>query len=348
MSASGVTAATDEHPEPRATLSSGHNAKPASPVALQVAANVGRRVMWALITLVVVSFSVFLLVDLTPGDAATHLAGEFATESQIAEIREQLHLDDPVVVRYGRWLAAAAQGDLGESLSKPQSVTEVVARALPPTLSLVAVTIVFIVVASLLAGILSATRRGGLVDRVVLAICSLGMGIPPFFIAIVLVQQFAIGRNWLPAVDYSPISDGWWNWFSHLILPGLALAGVGFAELTRQLRSSLIDTLDSDYVLAATARAIPPFRIVCRHALKNAAIPVITVLGVRIAHLLGTTVIIERVFAINGLGTVLIEAVFNRDLPLVLGIVIVYSVAVLIINLAIDITYPYFNPKLRR
>jgi peptide/nickel transport system permease protein len=287
-------------------------------------------------------------MDLAPGDVATAIAGNEANPELLAEIRRDLHLDDSVFVRYGRWLEDLATGDLGTSLVTKQKVGTVITNALPATLSLVVVAVFFSITISLCAGVACTWRPNGLVDRVIVSISSLGIAMPTFFTGLLLVANFSIKRRWFPAVGYVPPGDGVGDWLRHLVLPGLALSGVTIAELTRQLRGSLQDALGEDYTLAAVARGVGRFRLICKHALKNAAIPVVTVMGIRLAAMLGGAVIVERVFAIRGLGTLIIEAVQSKDLPVLLGIVVLYTIIVVVVNLLVDLSYTYLNPRLAR
>jgi peptide/nickel transport system permease protein len=305
------------------------------------------RALWSLVILVVAKFAVFVLLSLSPGDAAERIAGPEASTETIAEVRSQLRLDDPVVVQYGRWLGGAVRGDMGTSLITREPVTEMVVEALPRTLSLVLVASVMAILVAFAAGVVSAVYAGRAIDRIVVGATSLGVAAPSFWIGIVLVSTFAIDRPWFPAGGYTPIANGFGEWLSRLILPGAALAALATAELTRQLRGSLTDALNRDFTLTARAKGLSATRIVGKHALKNAAIPVVTVLGLRIAQLLGGAIIVERVFAIRGLGTITIDAVNSRDLPVVLGVVTTFSVMVILTNLVVDLSYSYFNPKIR-
>jgi len=305
------------------------------------------RAAWSLVILVVATFAVFALLSFSPGDAAERIAGPEASQQAIQQVRDRLHLEDPVLVQYGRWLGDVAHGDLGDSLITRQPVTTMVGNALPKTLSLVFVATAMAIVGAFVAGVVSALRPGSLLDRLIIGVTSLGVAAPSFWIAIVLVSAFAINRSWFPAGGYTTMSDGFGSWLHHLILPAAALGTVTTAELTRQLRGSLQDALARDFTLTARAKGLSTPRVVGKHALKNAAIPVVTVLGLRIAQLLGGAIVVERVFAIRGLGTITIDAVNTRDLPVVLGVVAIFSVMVILTNLLVDLSYSYFNPKLR-
>jgi peptide/nickel transport system permease protein len=308
---------------------------------------VGQRLLWLIPTLVIVSFLIFLLFDLAPGDPARSVAGEEATEAQLQEVREELKLDDPLLTRYTRWISDAAQGDLGNSIKTREPVVDLVFDSLPPTLSLVAVSMVFSVIAALVLGTASTLYPNTFVTRGASFLSAALIAIPSFWIGLLLVSAFALDRDWFPAVGYVDLTQNPWEWFEHLVLPSLALAGLAAGELARQLQSSLSDVMNKDYVTALRAKGNPERGIVLKHGLKNAAVPVVTVLGVRIAQLIGGTVLVERVFAIDGMGSLTLNAVLTRDIPVVLGVVLVSTIIVLVLNLLVDISYVYFNPKVR-
>jgi peptide/nickel transport system permease protein len=301
----------------------------------------------SVVLLLVVSALVFVLIDLAPGDAAVTLAGENATQERIEEVRGELGLDAPLPVRYAEWVGHAITGDLGKSLSTGESVTSIVIRALPPTLSLVILTMVISIVVAVLGGTLAALKPRSIYDRGTTVIAALGVAVPGFWLALVLASEFAVQRPWLPAIGYTPFGDDPLQWTRHLILPALALATVVAAELMRQLRGTLQDALRTDYVMAARAKGVRTGKLVFKHAMKNAAVPVITVLGVRFATLLGGTVILESIFNLQGLGQATLRAVLARDIPVVLGVTVFVTLVVLVTNIAIEMLHPYFNPKVK-
>jgi len=306
-----------------------------------------RRVLIGVPLLLFVSFSVFVLIDLAPGDPAASLAGENATPEQVAAIRQNLHLDDSIFVRYGHWLADAVHGDLGSSLKTGQSVSSLIAEKLTITASIVGLSLVFVILLALVGGVIGAVRPGGLIDRFVTVVASIATAIPPFWLALVLIVYFAINRSWFPAVGYVGLDEGFLEWFKHLVLPAVALAAVPAAELALQLRGSLVEVLGRDYIVTTRANGLTSMSIIGKHGLKTAAIPVVTVLGFRIAQLLGGTVTIELVFNINGLGRLAVNSTLSHDIPVLLGLVVVTTLVVLIINVLVDISYGYFNPKVR-
>jgi peptide/nickel transport system permease protein len=306
------------------------------------------RLLWAVPSFIAITFLIFVVMNVQPGDPAAAIAGPEASPQILSKIRTELHLDEPVVTQYGRWLGGVVHGDLGTSLVNRESVGTQVMDAVPATLSLLLVSTVFACIGALLLGGVPAIWRHPVVDRTASFSTAVLLAMPPFWLALLLVSAFALDRSWLPAVGYVPFIEDPWQWFLHLLLPALTLGAVLAGELGRQLRGSLRDALDSDYVIAARARGISYRRVVGKHASKNALIPVVTVLGARVAALMGGTVIVEQIFIINGLGRLAVNGAVSRDMPVVLGVVVVASVMVLVINLLVDLSYGYLNPKLRK
>nr|WP_228046676.1 ABC transporter permease [Saccharopolyspora sp. HNM0983] len=297
--------------------------------------------------LVLVSLIVFGLVLLVPGDPAVTIAGEDATDAQIAATRQRMGLDDPLLEQYWRWASAAVQGDLGTSMFSNRSVSGAIAERFPATLSLTAMAIVLALLVSVPAAIAAALHRGGWIDRTATLGTAVGVAMPNFWLGLLLATVFALHLDLLPATGYVPLDDAPLAWLAHLLLPAATLGLAAAAELTRQLRSALIDVFDQDYLRTARAKGLRGGSVVTKHALKNAATPVVTVLGMRISVLLGGTVVVEQIFGIPGLGQLAIEAVLQRDLPMVQGVVVVTAVLVMLANLAVDLSYGYFNPKVR-
>lgn len=306
-----------------------------------------RRILVAVPLVVVVSFVVFMLVDLSPGDPAQVLAGETATPDQVAAIRHQLGLDRPLFSRYWDWLSHLVRGDLGSSITTGEPVSRVLTRRGEVTLWLLLFSLIFAVVIGTLLAVWAARRPYGLVDRGVLVLSSLGIALPGFWLAVVAVLAFAVKLQWLPPLGYVSFSAGPWEWFRHLLLPSAVLSVVTGAEITRQLRTSLVDVMGTDYILAARARGISNSRLLFKHAMKNAAAPVVTITGYRVAQVLGASVIIDYTFSMNGLGQLAVDASNQGDLPSILGIVVVSLVFVVIVNALVDLSYGYFNPRVR-
>lgn len=306
-----------------------------------------RRLLSFIPLVLFVTFAVSAMVALVPGDPAVAMAGQGATAEQIAAIRDRLGLDESMLDQYRTWLAGATRGDLGESLLRTQDVTTLIARRLPATLSLTLLTLLLTVVVAVPAGILAALRPGGWFDRLATVGASVGVAVPSFWIGIVLVVVFAVGLGWLPATGYVALTEDPIEWAKHLILPAIALGAATIAEATRQLRAALVDVLDMDYIRTATAMGLPARAVVYKHALKNSAAPLVTVLGLQVSLLLGGALIVETVFAIPGMGQLAIRAVLDRDLPVIQGIVVVSTLVVLAANLIVDLLYGYLNPKVR-
>ncbi|MCW0213243.1 MAG: ABC transporter permease [Pseudonocardia sp.] len=308
---------------------------------------VGRPLAALVPTLLVVTFSVFLLVELAPGDAGYALAGENPSPEAVEAIRRELRLDEPLLQRYLEWVWHALQGDLGRSYLSNQPVSELLVQRLPVTLSLGVVSLVLAVVAGFALGIAAASRPGRLVDRVVTAVSSVMLAIPSFWLALVLVLIFAVSRTIFPTLGYAELSQGAGDWLYHLTLPAVALAMNPAATVALQLKSALIAEEGSDYLMAARAKGLTASSLLFKHALKNAAVPVVAVLGFRIAALLGGTVIIETIFVLPGLGLLAQQTAINQDVPVILGIVTVTTLFVMIVNIIVDASYGLINPKLR-
>ncbi|WP_280415164.1 ABC transporter permease [Nocardia carnea] len=307
----------------------------------------GQRLLAAIPLLLIVPLLIFLLMDLAPGDPAVVLAGENATPKRLRELRENLNLDENVFVRYLDWVGSAIRGDLGMSLWSNQTVAELLLRRMATTLSLVLFAIVLAVAIGVILGILGALRPGGVVDRGINALASVAIAIPAFWFGLVLVLLFAVTHQIFPAFGYVPISEGVVPWFQHLVLPGVALALLPAAEVTLQLRSALGQVLGSDYILNAEARGLSRASVIGKHGLKNACIPVVTVLGFRVSEVLGGAVTIEIIYNMPGLGSLAVNSVQNHDVPVLLGFVLFTTVVVILVNLLVDISYGYFNPKVR-
>jgi peptide/nickel transport system permease protein len=306
-----------------------------------------RRLLIMIPVLFLVSIIVFSLILLVPGDPAVTLAGENATQEQIDATRTRLGLDDPVLVQYGRWVGGAIHGDLGESLFSSQDVTDAIVERMPVTLSLAAGAIVLSLLFGIPAGILSAIYRGRWPDRLLGLGAASALAMPNYFVAMLLILFFAIWNPWLPATSFVPFGEDPFLWFKHLILPWVTLGIASGAVITRQLRSSLIGVLGQDYVRTARAKGLRGRTVIVKHSIKNAAIPVVTVLGTQVAFLLGGSVIVERVFGMAGVGELAITAVLKRDLPVIQGVVVMVTVIVLVANLFVDLAYGYLNPKVR-
>lgn len=299
------------------------------------------------ITMLLASAVVFFLMQMVPGDPATAIAGLDATEERLAEIRSDLGVDRPIVVQYGSWLGDAATGDFGTSLWTRQPVTEVIVERLPATLQVVALSILISVLIGVPAGILAALWPNSVRDRTVTGISTLGVAIPNFWLGMMLIYIFGLSLGWLPVSGFSGISSGVGEFLKHSILPAFAMATVGAAEITRQLRASLLDIMASDYIRTARAKGIPRRKIIVKHAFRNAGVTLLTIVGLLANRMVGATVVVEAVFAIPGAGSMVVEAVRQRDYPLIQGMVLVLAFIVLINNTLVDLLYRRIDPRIR-
>ena len=306
-----------------------------------------RRVLVIVPVLVFVMAMLFLLLELVPSDAAQTIAGQTATPQQVAQLRHELGLDTSAPTRFVHSLVDASHGDLGRSYVTREQVTQAITARLPVTLSLAAVAIVVAIVVGVSLGTAAALRPGGWIDRGVSAFAALTLAVPPFVLGLVLVLLFALTLGWLPAIGYVPFSTDPAEWSLHIILPGLALAAIPTGELARHTRASMVQVLDTDYIRTARSKGLRGFHVVAKHAGKNAAAPVITMLGVIVATILSGSVTVEFVFGIHGIGSLAFDAVSNRDIPMIQGIVLLSAIAVLLVNLLVDLAYMYLNPRLR-
>ena len=307
----------------------------------------GKRAVSTVPMLLLVGLITFLLIHITPGDPASVVAGENASDAAIEDARRRLGLDQPFLVQFWTWLVNVLHGELGTSFTSGKPVTELILDRMPTTLSLTAgATLIGLLIAVPL-GVFAATQRGSWLDRITIFGTSLGIAAPEFFIGLLLVLIVALHLGWLPATGYIPFAEDPVEWALRLILPSITL-GLGVAaELARQVRGAMIDVLSRDYIQTARAKGLSTASIIIKHGLKNAAIPVVTVLGLQIRRLLGGTVIVEQIFAMNGVGSLAVRAVFLRDLPVLLGVALTTAVIVLLINLIVDMSYGYFDPKVR-
>jgi peptide/nickel transport system permease protein len=307
-----------------------------------------RRLLTVIPVLFLVSIVVFSLLYITPGDAATSLAGgEDATPERIEAVRQQLGLDDPLLEQYGRWIGNVLQGDLGHSLFSDRPITEDLKSRFPVTLSLAMSGLFVALIIGVPAGIIAGMRPRSAFDRAITTITSAAVAIPSFVLALFLVVLFAVKLQWLPAIGYENLRDSPVEWAKRLIMPSIALGVALAASIARQLRGALADVMGTDHIRTAWAKGLSPRSVVGKHAFKNAAVPVITVVGLQVAYLLGGTVVIEQVFSLPGIGTWMYTGITRRDLPIVQGGVIILALIVLAINVLVDVAYAIANPKVR-
>ena len=290
---------------------------------------------------------VFLLLRLSPGDPAAILAGDAASTEQIARIRSSLGLDRPIVVQFGIWLANLLSGDLGESFYYKQSVASLIGQRIEPTLALSVFTIFVAVLVSVPLGVLAAWRFGGWFDRALMGFSVLGFSVPVFVLAYLLVWLVSVQLGWLPVQGYARIAEGFVPFLRHLILPAITLSVIFIALIARVTRASVLEALGEDYIRTARAKGLRESRVLIRHALVNAAVPIVTVIGIGIALLVGGVVVTETVYAIPGLGRLTVDAVLARDFPTIQGVILFFSVVYVLVNLAVDLSYVLLDPRIR-
>ncbi len=306
---------------------------------------VGRRLVQIAPVILLATFVVFGLQQLVPGDIAATLAGESATDARIAEIRKLYGLDRPFLVQYGSWLWGALHGDLGKSLLSGEVVLDSILRRFPTSLLIVGCALTLSLSIGIPLGILAAVRPGSRIDATVTSVASLGVALPNFWLAMLLVATFALNWNFFPATGAKPLSAGIGPALLHAALPAIALAAGGIAEVARQLRSSLVEVLSSQYVRTLHAKGLSPAAILWKHGLKNVSVNLLTVIGLIFNRLLGATVVIEAVFAIPGIGSMVVHAAIHKDFPVIQGVVLALVLIVISLNLLIDVLYTVLDPR---
>ena len=306
-----------------------------------------RRLLLTLPVMAVVALFVFSLLYVAPGDPATMIAGDQATPAEVERIRVSLGLDQPFAIRFGAWAFAALRGDLGNSLFSGQSVVSMIAQRIPPTLSLMILTLLISVSVAVPLGVVAAARHGSWIDRAVSSFAVLGFSLPVFVLGYVLAYVFALELGWFPVQGYAPSSDGFGPFIHHLILPALALSGGYIALITRITRSAMLEVLSQDYVRTAKAKGVARRSVLFVHALKNAALPIISIVGIGVATLISGAVVTETVFGIPGLGRLIVDALLRRDYPIIQGVVLVFSLAYIVVNLGVDVLYTFLDPRIR-
>jgi peptide/nickel transport system permease protein len=307
-----------------------------------------RRLLMLIPTMLIVSFAVYGLITLVPGDAAIALAGGAeATPEQVEQVREDLGLNDPFLVQYWNWLKDALQGDLGTSLTSGEPVVSEIGTRFPVTLSIVLAGLFFGLLLGIPAGIFAGMYPGSRIDRFVISITTVSNAVPSFFVAIVLITVFAINRNWFPALGFTRITDDPGKWLRSVTLPAIAI-GLGIAgSQARQVRAALADVMGSAYVRTAWSMGADTRTVVTKHALKNAAIPAVTVIGLQLGALLGGAVLIEQIFSIPGLGQYILQAIYSFNLPVIQGVALMFVLINIAISLVIDISYGFLDPRVR-
>ena len=308
---------------------------------------IGKRLLATIPVMAIVAVFVFALLRLTPGDPAAIIAGSAATSQDIAGIRVRLGLDQPLLTQFFVWLGNMATGDFGESFFFKKTVASLVADRIEPTLMLSLTTMTLSILIAVPLGVLAAYRQGTWIDRVVMGFSVLGFSVPVFVIGYVLIYVFAIELNWLPVQGYQPLRDGVWGCLVRLVLPSLTLSVIYVALIARITRTSVLEVLNEDYIRTARAKGLTDRVVLMRHALRNAAVPIVTVIGIGVALLIGGVVVTESVFSIPGLGRLTVDAVLARDYPTVQAVILLFSFVYVLINLLVDVSYTALDPRIR-
>jgi peptide/nickel transport system permease protein len=306
-----------------------------------------RRILSTLPVMGIVAMFVFSLLYITPGDPAAVIAGDQASPADVERIRQGLGLDRPFLVQFGSWLWGILHGDLGTSIFTNLPVSSLIAQRIEPTLSLMAITLVLTILIAVPLGVVAAWKAGSWIDRSIMGFAVFAFSLPVFVVGYVLAYVFALELEWLPVQGYTPLAEGLWPWLQHLILPAVALGGVYIALIARITRASMLEVLQQDYMRTARAKGLDQRSILFVHALKNAAVPIVTVIGIGVALLIGGAVVTESVFAIPGLGRLTIDAILRRDYPVIQGIVLLFSFVYVLVNLLVDVTYTLVDPRIR-
>ncbi|MGO4404437.1 ABC transporter permease [Bosea sp. RAF48] len=297
--------------------------------------------------MLVVALTVFSLLFLAPGDPATMIAGDQASAADIERIRQSLGLDQPFLVQFGNWLWRLAHFDLGNSVFTGQPVTALMAERVGPTVSVMLLTLLLSISIAVPLGVVAAWKSGSWIDRAIMSISVVGFSVPLFVVGYILAWTFALKLQWLPPQGYAPLSEGVWAWLERLILPAITLGLVYIVLIARITRASMLEVLQQDYVRTARAKGLGPRTILFLHALKNGAVPVITVIGIGFSALIGGTVVTETVFTIPGMGRLTVDAILRRDYPVIQGLVLVFSFIYVLVNLAVDLVYTLVDPRIR-
>ena len=310
-------------------------------------AYVTRRIIATIPVILIVALFVFSLLYIAPGDPAAIIAGDQATPQDVERIRESLGLDRPFVVRFADWLWDVVRGDLGNSIFTNLPVSHMIAQRIEPTLSLMVLTLAISLSLAIPMGVIAAWKHGTLIDRFVMLTAVFGFSTPVFVIGYLLAYLFALKLDWLPVQGFTSISQGLLPFLRNLILPAVALGLVYMALIARITRATMLDVLSQDYIRTAKAKGVGQRGILFLHALKNAAVPIVTIVGIGFAALIGGAVVTESVFAIPGLGRLTVDAILRRDYPVIQGVVLLFSFVYVVVNLLVDLLYTLFDPRIR-
>jgi len=307
---------------------------------------IARRILATIPVVSVVAVFAFLLLRIA-GDPAAIIAGDSATTQQVAEIRVRLGLERPIVEQFVIWIGRVVRGDFGESFFFKKQVAELIKERLEPTAALAVCTLILAVLIAVPLGVLAAAKRGTWIDRGVMGFSVLGFSVPVFVIGYALIYLFAIELSWLPVQGYQRLAEGFWGFLERLILPSVTLAVIYVALIARITRTSVLEVMGTDHVRTARAKGLGEGAVLLRHVLRNAAVPIVTVIGLGVALLIGGVVVTESVFAIPGLGRLTVDAVLARDYPTVQAVVLLFSAVYVLINLLVDLTYTFLDPRIR-
>ena len=310
-------------------------------------AYVVRRLVATVFVMTFVAFFVFSLLYLTPGDPAATIAGDLATADDIARIHRQLGLDDPFLVRFGHWAWGVLQGDLGTSIFTNLPVTTLIGQRIGPTVSLTVMALIITLSFAIPLGVLAASKVGSWIDRLVMVVAVLGFSVPSFVLAYIAILCFSVWLDWLPVQGYASLSEGFAPFIKHLILPSIVLGLIYGALIARITRAAMLEVLSQDYIRTAQAKGLSEGKVLVGHALRNAAIPIVTVIGIGIALLIGGVIVTETVFAIPGIGRLTVDAILRRDYPIIQGVTLILSAVYVVINLLVDMSYTFFDPRVR-
>ena len=306
-----------------------------------------RRLVATIPVIIMVAVIVFAILRLTPGDPAAIIAGDNASAEQLQDLRRHMGLDQPIHTQFLVWSWQLLQGDLGRSLISNMPVSEMIAGRIGPTLALASTTLILTLLTALPLGIVAAAQQGRLIDRAVMSVSVLGFSVPVFVTGYLLILLFSIKLGWFPVQGYTPLSEGFWPFLQRLVLPAVALSTVYVALIARITRSSIVEIMGEDFIRTARSKGLSEGGVLMRHALGNAAVPIITIIGVGIGLLLSGVVVTESVFNLPGLGRLVVEAVLARDYPLIQGLILLFSLLYILINLVVDVLYTVFDPRIR-
>lgn len=306
-----------------------------------------KRIITTLPTVAVVAVIVFMILHLTPGDPAALIGGDLATADDLARIRAQMGFDKPLIEQFLLWAGNVLRGDLGRSIFSNVAVVDLIRQRLEPTISIAIIVTAITVSVAVPLGVFAAWNAGTWIDRAIMAFTVFAFSMPTFMIGYLLMFGFSLSLGWLPVQGYRSLSGGFWPYFERLILPSVTISLVAIALLSRMTRATMVEVLSQDYVRTARAKGLGTAKILFRHSLKNAAVPVVTTIGLSFSLLLGGVVITETVFSVPGIGRLLVESVQRRDFPVIQGVILMFSFVYILINLLVDLSYSLFDPRIK-